>query len=117
MDTHTKFGLKSLAVRIALVPVALMFGISLVDSLSTIVLPGMPWNNPTIASLGRVCHPLYDSGKTQTLCNFAVVGDMGCLFHLFVKPGSYCITQALLELGIFLHYLFECGKYELYVLG
>lgn len=65
MYTHTKFGLKSPAVRVAFIPVALMFGIYLVYPLSTVLLPGMPWNSPTIDSLGKVCHSLYDSVRLK----------------------------------------------------
>lgn len=48
VHTHTKFGLKSLAVHVALIPVALILGFLLRKPLSMIALPGMPWNNPTI---------------------------------------------------------------------
>lgn len=92
VHTHSKFGLKSLAVHIALIPVALMFGVPLVDPLSTIALPGMPWNNPGIDTLGRLCHPLCDSGKTPALCILAAVGEAGWLVGLFVNPGSCCVA-------------------------
>lgn len=89
VHTHPKFGLKSLAVHIALIPVALILDFLLRKPLSMIALPGMSWNNP-YHTLGRFCPPLCDSGETQILCIFAIFKRW--FVSLFLKPGS-CLPK------------------------